>query len=82
MWATLSLLFFVWSFCFILFFQIGDFGMARDLEEDEVYISQGGKMPLKWTAPEVRERARVVGQPYVDMVMRRPVHTCVTKQIC
>ena len=33
--------------------QIGDFGMARDLEEETVYFSQGGKMPLKWTAPEV-----------------------------
>jgi len=27
--------------------------MARDLEKDAVYVSQGGKMPIKWTAPEV-----------------------------
>ena len=27
--------------------------MARDLEEGTVYFSQGGTMPLKWTAPEV-----------------------------
>ena len=33
--------------------QIADFGMARDLEESEYYISQGGKVPVKWTAPEV-----------------------------
>ena len=32
--------------------QIGDFGMARDLSID-VAESCGGKIPLKWTAPEV-----------------------------
>ena len=34
--------------------QIGDFGMTRDLANDTVYHSQGGKVPLKWTAPEVK----------------------------
>ena len=34
--------------------QIADFGMARDLEDDNYYVSQGkGKIPVKWTAPEV-----------------------------
>ena len=34
--------------------QIADFGMARDLEDENYYISQGaGKIPVKWTAPEV-----------------------------
>ena len=33
--------------------QIADFGMARDLEESDYYISHGGKVPVKWTAPEV-----------------------------
>ena len=37
----------------ILGWQISDFGMARDLEESNYYISHGGKIPLKWTAPEV-----------------------------
>jgi serine/threonine protein kinase len=33
--------------------KIGDFGMARDLENSEYYImSRRGPMPLKWTAPE------------------------------
>ena len=32
--------------------QISDFGMARNLIEDDYYMSQGGKIPLKWTAPE------------------------------
>ena len=27
--------------------------MARDLEESNYYISQGGQIPVKWTAPEV-----------------------------
>ncbi len=26
--------------------------MSRDLENDDYYISQGGKIPVKWTAPE------------------------------
>ncbi len=29
--------------------------MSRDLEEENYYLSQGGgKIPVKWTAPEVR----------------------------
>ena len=27
--------------------------MARDLENENYYISSGGKIPVKWTAPEV-----------------------------
>ena len=33
--------------------QIADFGMARDVADDTYYITTGGKIPLKWTAPEV-----------------------------
>lgn len=29
--------------------------MARDLDVDNIYQSQGGKIPLKWTAPEVNK---------------------------
>ena len=36
-----------------LYFQIGDFGLARDLGGEDVYLSRGGKIPIKWTAPEV-----------------------------
>ena len=44
----------LFNFVFVfLFLQISDFGMARDLEESNYYISHGGKIPLKWTAPEV-----------------------------
>ena len=34
-------------------FQIADFGMARDVADDIYYVTTGGKIPVKWTAPEV-----------------------------
>ena len=34
-------------------FQISDFGMSRDLMDENYYVSHGGKVPVKWTAPEV-----------------------------
>ena len=39
------------TFSFLV--QIADFGMARDIEESDYYVSHGGKIPVKWTAPEV-----------------------------
>lgn len=33
--------------------QIGDFGMSRDLANNMYYHSKGGKIPVRWTAPEV-----------------------------
>ena len=33
--------------------KIADFGMSRDLEEESFYVMSGGKIPVKWTAPEV-----------------------------
>ena len=36
------------------FTQIADFGMARDVADDNYYVTTGGKIPLKWTSPEVR----------------------------
>ena len=32
--------------------QIADFGLSRDLAEGDYYRSRGGKIPIKWTAPE------------------------------
>ncbi|XP_065177766.1 class II receptor tyrosine kinase-like [Sycon ciliatum] len=32
--------------------KIGDFGMSRDLEDNNYYTSAGGAIPVKWTAPE------------------------------
>ena len=39
------------AFFFLL--QIADFGMSRDLMDENYYVSHGGKIPVKWTAPEV-----------------------------
>ena len=37
----------------ILIKQIGDFGLSRELQNEEFYLAQkGGKIPVKWTAPE------------------------------
>ena len=33
--------------------QIADFGMSRDLMDENYYTSHGGMIPVKWTAPEV-----------------------------
>ncbi len=27
--------------------------MSRDLDDEHYYVSHGGKIPVKWTAPEV-----------------------------
>ena len=32
--------------------QVADFGMSRDLADEDYYVSKGGKIPVKWTAPE------------------------------
>ena len=32
--------------------QIADFGMSRDLADDDIYVSHGGMIPIRWTAPE------------------------------
>ena len=34
--------------------QIADFGLSKKLAEDtEYYVTSGGMVPVKWTAPEV-----------------------------
>lgn len=41
--------------CFVLVcLQIGDFGMSRNLADETYYKSHGGKIPFKWSSPEVR----------------------------
>ncbi|CAI7999050.1 Ephrin type-A receptor 8 (Fragment) [Geodia barretti] len=33
--------------------KIGDFGLCRDLLDEDYYITKGGMIPWRWTAPEV-----------------------------
>ena len=33
-------------------FQLADFGMSHDMDEDYYYKAKGGMIPIKWTAPE------------------------------
>ena len=33
--------------------QIADFGLSRDLSENTYYTATPGKIPVRWTAPEV-----------------------------
>jgi tRNA A-37 threonylcarbamoyl transferase component Bud32 len=32
--------------------KISDFGMSRDLQAENYYVTRGGDIPVKWTAPE------------------------------
>ena len=32
--------------------QVADFGMSRELADEDYYVSHGGTIPVKWTAPE------------------------------
>ena len=40
------------SIFIILTLQIADFGLSRDLQNENYYVSRGGRIPVKWTAPE------------------------------
>ena len=44
-----------WQFIMMNYlFQIADFGLSKKLADDtEYYVTSGGLVPLKWTAPEV-----------------------------
>ena len=37
--------------------QIADFGMSCDLIDESYYVTSGGKVPVKWTAPEVGKKS-------------------------
>ncbi len=36
--------------------KISDFGLSRESADDSYYISRGGALPVRWTAPEVRRK--------------------------
>ena len=72
--VCVRLSFFCLFVCLFVFLQISDFGMARDLEESSYYISRGGKIPVKWTAPEVGIPS--VGYIPVSILVLRPSQCC------
>ena len=43
---------------FLNHLQIADFGLSRDLANEKYYISKGGIIPIKWTAPEAIEEKK------------------------
>ena len=40
-------------YLYVCILQIADFGMSRNLIDENYYVTSGGKIPVKWTAPEV-----------------------------
>ena len=42
----------VCSFVSLFALQLADFGMSHDMDEDYYYKPKGGRIPVKWTAPE------------------------------
>ncbi|CAI8022487.1 Ephrin type-A receptor 4a (Fragment), partial [Geodia barretti] len=38
--------------------KISDFGMSRDLADEDIYVSHGGVIPMRWTAPEAYTHKR------------------------
>jgi serine/threonine protein kinase len=38
--------------------QISDFGLSRESSDDSYYVSRGGALPVRWTAPEVQKTER------------------------
>ena len=40
------------QFVVLCYVQLADFGMSHDMDEDYYYKPKGGRIPVKWTAPE------------------------------
>ena len=38
--------------------------MTRDLMNEDYYVSGGGQIPVKWTAPEVHAASVLCDQPF------------------
>ena len=53
MCKVMCLLSSVWLFIDIIE-QIADFGMSRDLHDENYYVSNAKMIPIKWTSPEVK----------------------------
>ena len=49
--------------------KIADFGMARDMANENYYITSGGKIPVKWTAPEVVMKLTKLAKNYISKLI-------------
>ena len=63
----------------MLILQIADFGMSRNLSDCDYYLSHGGKIPIRWTAPEVASLGLFV-TVYLNSYIRRRLTTRSTPQ--
>ena len=71
---------FFYSYTFVYTnLQISDFGMSRDLEDGTYYVSQGGKIPVKWTAPEVCSIYMLIATAFSDTDEVRVNHSLVPR---
>lgn len=62
----------------ITLLQIADFGMSRDLAHQDYYITSGGRIPLKWTAPEVILLDNKHSHGHTDLCMAIFVHDIIS----
>ena len=53
----------------IFVIKIADFGMARDMANENYYITSGGKIPVKWTAPEVVMKLTKLAKNYISKLI-------------
>ena len=54
--------------------QIGDFGLSRDLLDENYYITKGGMIPWRWTAPEVIVQFTVCKHQFIMAVFLQALH--------
>ena len=50
--------------------------MSRDLDEGTYYVSHGGKVPIKWTAPEVYNKLLMPSTLYTQFTPASSVVLC------
>ena len=43
--------------------------MARDVSDDTYYMIDGGKIPIKWTAPEVSDQSQSLTIIYTEITL-------------
>ena len=48
--------------------------MSRDLANESYYVSHGGKIPVKWTAPEVNSYSSVHMKGLATSITKQALH--------